>query len=979
MIPSKHKASAKRRPKSSSIPKHHDGKEYVVCLKDGIDYDKFWEEMETTIASPAEIPDRAVRVANERPNMKRICHYILTDEEAKRLRADGRVVSVDTPVEHKDGVVMMPHASQTGNFSKPANVFVSTGSLVNWGLIRGNAKDNVYGTSTVIDTTYDYTMEGADVDVVIVDTGIQADHPEFLNDNDSSRLQQINWFDASGTSPDFVQADNNETDIVVTADSEIFFDNNETDAKLRIGKSDLAVENFSIQTENNSRALRMRFVGDSAWYASGFNNVKWEVKLLDNNWIQVAILRHDAATRVDVEGIIQTTGTSNIVVKDIDTTDLFEGQLIRFAANIQTWSNYHGTIRELGTYDGSSLIRTYVIDDLDNPVIGDLDDLIVGLRLQRQTDLGGGSIVGYALITELNLNGNEVNYTADGSTTRFLVAERPINQRNIIVDLDGNIQALYDDYTIAHEDGNTYVDFYNPPIDNDPITLSFPPSLVFETTASCDLGPLVFNARTAGSTTSNFLIDSIDSSTQITMSGYAGGSTTHGYAYMYVGSEDPNPSWSLTNEYGDVIIDLSDLADPSLFGPGATPVSFLLKSDNNGVTWIRQGGIGNNYRAALVNDDWTAQAGLAVTSNAPLSTVLINQYYDYRQANLNTPFNFKAPFTGFVPELHYTDEAGHGTHVAGIAAGRTYGWAKDAYIYALKMKDLSGNGGLSEAEMFDAIIGWHNNKTNGRPTVVNMSWGYGGYYADFDITGGSYRGLNWSDNTEKPEYGMGDLGSFPIRNSSTDTGIEEMIAAGIHVCISSGNDGVKIDVPGGPDYNNLFLFNDGQGTDFYYYQKGSSPYSRHALMVGSLDLTAYNAYLDQKVAYSNGGPGTDIYAAGTGILSSMSTVNTLADEGYADAPFHQDSDYKQANLSGTSMASPQLAGMVALWLQANPHATPAQMKAWVLANATNSMWNANSNGMDYETANSPWGGAAKVVYNKFNSPNSLVIQNIEYC
>jgi hypothetical protein len=43
------------------------------------------------------------------------------------------------------------------------------------------------------------------------------------------------------------------------------------------------------------------------------------------------------------------------------------------------------------------------------------------------------------------------------------------------------------------------------------------------------------------------------------------------------------------------------------------------------------------------------------------------------------------------------------------------------------------------------------------------------------------------------------------------------------------------------------------------------------------------------------------------------------------------------------------------------------------------MWNANSNGMDYETANSPWGGAAKVVYNKFNSPNSLVIQNIEYC
>jgi subtilisin family serine protease len=342
--------------------------------------------------------------------------------------------------------------------------------------------------------------------------------------------------------------------------------------------------------------------------------------------------------------------------------------------------------------------------------------------------------------------------------------------------------------------------------------------------------------------------------------------------------------------------------------------------------------------------------------------------------NFHTPFNFQAPFTGFVPELHYTDIAGHGTHVAGIAAGKTYGWAKEADIYALKMKDLSG--GLTEAEMFDAIIGWHNNKTNGRPTVVNMSWGYGGYYADFDITGGRYRGLDWSDNAEKPEYGMGDLGSFPVRNYSTDTGIEEMIAAGIHVCISSGNDGVKIDVPGGPDYNNLFLFNHGMGTDFYYYQRGSSPYSRHALMVGSLDSIPYNATYDRKADYSNGGPGVDIYTPGTAIMSSTSTENMLADDGYQDAVYFLDSDFKQANLSGTSMASPELAGMIAVWLQANPHATPAQMKTWVLANASNSMYDYNSNGMDYQTTHSTWGGSARVAYNHFNAASALALKNI---
>ena len=31
---------------------------------------------------------------------------------------------------------------------------------------------------------------------------------------------------------------------------------------------------------------------------------------------------------------------------------------------------------------------------------------------------------------------------------------------------------------------------------------------------------------------------------------------------------------------------------------------------------------------------------------------------------------------------HYRDFDGHGTHCAGIAAGKTYGWAKKAHIYS---------------------------------------------------------------------------------------------------------------------------------------------------------------------------------------------------------------------------------------------------------------------------------------------------------
>ena len=50
---------------------------------------------------------------------------------------------------------------------------------------------------------------------------------------------------------------------------------------------------------------------------------------------------------------------------------------------------------------------------------------------------------------------------------------------------------------------------------------------------------------------------------------------------------------------------------------------------------------------------------------------------------------------------------------------------------------------------FDVIKGWHNNKPIDpetgykRPTVVNMSWGYG-YSTGSTPTGGSYRGTTWS-------------------------------------------------------------------------------------------------------------------------------------------------------------------------------------------------------------------------------------------
>ncbi len=173
---------------------------------------------------------------------------------------------------------------------------------------------------------------------------------------------------------------------------------------------------------------------------------------------------------------------------------------------------------------------------------------------------------------------------------------------------------------------------------------------------------------------------------------------------------------------------------------------------------------------------------------------------------------------------------------------------------------------------------------------------------------------------------------IPVRVAALDADIEDAIDEGIIFVGAAGNGRWKHDVPGGLDWDNTFEMSSrypGSVSTPYYYMRGTSPTANDNTASGTYDIpnicvgAVDSIQIDQKVSFSDCGPGVDIWAPGTAIISALpSTASSTPDP--------RSGSHYIGKYNGTSMASPQVCGVLACALEIYPNMTQEDAKEYII-------------------------------------------------
>ncbi|KAI1964053.1 proteinase B [Ophidiomyces ophidiicola] len=207
------------------------------------------------------------------------------------------------------------------------------------------------------------------------------------------------------------------------------------------------------------------------------------------------------------------------------------------------------------------------------------------------------------------------------------------------------------------------------------------------------------------------------------------------------------------------------------------------------------------------------------------------------------------------------DGNGHGTHCSGTVAGKKYGVAKKANVYAVKVLRSNGSGTMSDV-------------------VKGVEWAATSHAENVSAAKSGKGKKGFKGSAANMSLGGG-------KSVTLDMAVNAAVDAGIHFAVAAGND----------------------NADSCNYSPAAA---ENAVTVGASTLA------DERAYFSNYGKCNDIFAPGLNILSTWIG-----------------SKYAVNTISGTSMASPHVAGLLAYFLSLQPEKdsafaveeiTPSKMK-----------------------------------------------------
>jgi len=213
------------------------------------------------------------------------------------------------------------------------------------------------------------------------------------------------------------------------------------------------------------------------------------------------------------------------------------------------------------------------------------------------------------------------------------------------------------------------------------------------------------------------------------------------------------------------------------------------------------------------------------------------------------------------------DGNGHGTHCSGTVAGKKFGVAKKANVYAVKVLRSNGSGSMSDV-------------------IKGVEWA---------ATAHSEKALAAKRSKKKFKGSAANMSLGGGKSTTLDLAVNAAVDAGIHFAVAAGND----------------------NADSCSYSPAAAA---NAVTVGASTLN------DERAYFSNYGKCNDIFAPGLNIQSTWIG-----------------SKYATNIISGTSMASPHIAGLLAYFLSLQPSTasaysvgdiTPKKLKANLIAIAT---------------------------------------------